>query len=178
MNDHLAGKVMRFLSYYCPLWFCISYNSFAYISVIRFLRRVQLLANSINSRDSQPRFEMKAISRLGWYPSILIFCHIWATINRIQNWVDPHNPSFVLFILHTISQSLMGFLNCVAYGLNSAVRAAWFERFPILKVLAVHGKDREGKFHKFENEMGSVVDLDSSEKSVSPPECARQSNSL
>ncbi|QDZ17997.1 G-protein coupled receptor [Chloropicon primus] len=168
-GEDIGGKIMRFIFYYAPLWFVIGYNVFAYVSVIRYLRRVQLLANSINTNaDSQPRFEMKAISRLGWYPCILIFCHTFATINRIQNWVSPHNPSFVLFLLHTCTQSLTGFLNCVAYGLNHAVRSAWFERFPFLKKLAVCGKGRENKFHKFENEMsvrgednGKDVPLDS-----------------
>merc|ERR1711904_49969 len=158
-SSTLAGKIMRFLCYYCPLWVCIGYNSFAYISVIRFLRRVQLLANSINSQDSQPRFEMKAISRLGWYPSILIFTHIWGTINRIQNWVEPHHPSFTLFCLHTATSSSMGFLNCIAYGLNNTVRAQWVEKFPFLKVFAMGwlcGGRQESKFQKMENEMGAV----------------------
>ncbi len=153
--DDLTGKVLRFVCYYCPLWFAIGYNTFAYVSVIRFLRRVELLANSINSTsESQPRFEMKAISKLGWYPSILIFTHAFGTINRIQNWVQPHSPQLWLFILHTITSSSMGLLNCIAYGLNSSVRGAWCERFPFLKIFILTRK--ENKFHKFESEMGEV----------------------
>lgn len=120
---------------------------------------MQLLANSISSQEkTQPRYEMKAISRLGWYPSILVFCHTFATINRIQNWVEPHHPSFALFVLHTISQSLTGALNCVAYGLNSAVRSAWFEKFPFLKALGACCGKQSNKFHKFENEMSTITD--------------------
>lgn len=181
-GDDLAGKIMRFLFYYAPLWVCIGYNSFAYISVIRFLRRVQLLANSISSQEAQPRIEMKAISRLGYYPSILIVTHIWGTVNRIQNWAKPHDPVFWLFFLHTIASSSMGLLNCAAYGLNGTVRANWCEKFPFLTKLAFWGgRAREAqKFHKFENEMGQMggigsdfeddqgSDKASSKKSVEP----------
>ncbi len=157
--DNLTGKILRFVCYYVPLWATIGYNSYAYISVIRFLRRVQMLANSIHSNDSrEPRFEMKAISRLGWYPSILIATHIFGTINRIQNWVAPTSPVFVLFALHTITSSSMGFLNCVAYGLNASVRMAWCDKFPLLNRLffpkAAAGAN---KFHKFENDPDSSV---------------------
>jgi hypothetical protein len=152
-ND-LEGKILRFICYYFPLWFTIGYNSFAYVSVIRFLRRVQLLANSMNENASQPRFEMKAISRLGWYPSILIITHSFGTVNRIQNWVEPHKPIFFLFLLHVITSSSMGLLNCLAYGVNQSVRAAWCERFHFLNRLNTLVERKENKFHKFENEMG------------------------
>mmetsp|Transcript_2240 Transcript_2240/g.5204 ORF Transcript_2240/g.5204 Transcript_2240/m.5204 type:complete len:324 (-) Transcript_2240:105-1076(-) len=152
-GDDNVGKVLRFVCYYIPLWFAIGYNGFAYISVIRYLKRLQRLAESMRNSTNQPQFEMKSVAKLGWYPLILVFCYLWGTINRIQNWVRPDNPIFWFFVIHTITKSLTGFLNSIAYGLNQSVRSAWWEAMPesIQRKL-----QKPSRFYKFEMEMGSA----------------------
>ena len=177
--DDLEGKILRFVCYYFPLWFTIGYNSFCYVSVIKFLKRVQLLANSMRDGSaSQPRFEMKAISRLGWYPSILIITHTFGTINRIQNWIEPHRPLFFLYVLHVVTSSSMGMLNCIAYGVNQSVRTAWCDKFPFLTSIIIKGVGKENKFHKFENEMGDMSSKDVSNLGDSGDTLDSNSNTL
>lgn len=150
-GDDLTGKILRFACYYAPLWFAIGYNVYAYYCVIRTLRRVQLLANSMRADANQPKFEMKAVSRLGWYPSILIFTHIVGTVNRIQNWLRPQSPVFWLFVSHTATSSLLGFLNSIAYGFNRAVRSQWHASLSGFRDRIRHRRTgRDEPFHRLD----------------------------
>lgn len=51
------------------------------------------------SADQQIRMT-KFVKRLVWYPAVLIAAWTFATINRIQNAVDPDNSIFILYLLH------------------------------------------------------------------------------
>ena len=42
----------------------------------------------------------KFVNRLVWYPVVLVASWTFATINRIQNAVEPDRPVFGLFLLH------------------------------------------------------------------------------
>lgn len=42
----------------------------------------------------------KFVNRLVWYPVVLVASWTFATINRIQNAVNPDHPVFALFLLH------------------------------------------------------------------------------
>ena len=42
------------------------------------------------------------------YPLNLLICWVWGTINRMQNWYHPGNPSFVLFLLQVLFGNLQG----------------------------------------------------------------------
>lgn len=51
------------------------------------------------SAEQQTRMT-KFVKRLVWYPAVLIVSWTFATINRIQNAVNPNGPIFGLFLLH------------------------------------------------------------------------------
>lgn len=69
------------------------------------------------SADQQMRMT-KFVKRLVWYPIVLITAWTFATINRIQNAVDPDNPIFGLFLLHvSCSPSTNSSrVSCLAHG--------------------------------------------------------------
>ncbi|CAN0539700.1 unnamed protein product, partial [Ectocarpus sp. 8 AP-2014] len=66
----------------------------------------------------------KFSKRLVWYPAVLIASWTFATINRIQNAIDPDHPVFGLFLLHTSLVAFQGFFNSLVYGSTDAVKAS------------------------------------------------------
>lgn len=57
--------------------------------------------------------------RLRFYPFIVTVCWGVASVNRVNNFIRPHDPSFVLHLLHASFMSAQGFFNAVAYGFTT-----------------------------------------------------------
>ncbi|KAG6555569.1 hypothetical protein Mapa_002804 [Marchantia paleacea] len=129
-TETTAGKVLRFMTFYVPLWGAILFNGAVYFQVIRMLKYATRMAVSMADRQRQveARPEMKAMNRWGYYPLILIASWTFGTINRIHDFVEPQNKLFWLYCLHISTASLMGLFNSIAYGLNAAVRRTLQER--------------------------------------------------
>ncbi|KAL2632491.1 hypothetical protein R1flu_003970 [Riccia fluitans] len=129
-NETTTGKLLRFMTFYVPLWGAILFNGAVYFQVIRMLEYATRMAVSMADRQRQAegRPEMKAMNRWGYYPLILIASWTFGTINRIHDFVEPHNKLFWLYYLHISTASLMGLFNSIAYGFNAAVRRTLQER--------------------------------------------------
>ncbi|KAG7024380.1 G-protein coupled receptor 1, partial [Cucurbita argyrosperma subsp. argyrosperma] len=81
--------------------------------------------------QSDARADMKALNRWGYYPLILIGSWAFGTINRIHDFIEPGHKIFWLSVLDVGMASLMGLFNSIAYGLNSSVRRAIYERLDL-----------------------------------------------
>ncbi|XP_054799215.1 G-protein coupled receptor 1 [Prosopis cineraria] len=125
-----TGKAIHFITFYMPLWGAILYNGFTYFQVIRMLNNATRMAVGISDRNyvSDTRDNMKAVSRWGYYPLILIGSFAFGTINRIHDFIEPDHKIFWLSFLDVGTAALMGLFNSIAYGLNSSVRRAICER--------------------------------------------------
>eukprot|EP00271_Cylindrocystis_brebissonii_P006505 TRINITY_DN19282_c0_g1_i1.p1 TRINITY_DN19282_c0_g1~~TRINITY_DN19282_c0_g1_i1.p1 ORF type:complete len:328 (-),score=66.66 TRINITY_DN19282_c0_g1_i1:751-1734(-) len=133
-NETLAGKVLRFVTFYVPLWAAILFNGAVYFQVIRMLSNASRMAANINetqrtSNNPSTTKVSSAINRWGYYPLILIGSWAFGTINRIHNFVQPHHPVFILYVLQIATSALMGLFNSIAYGFNAAVRRTIRDRF-------------------------------------------------
>ncbi|GAB4854005.1 glycolytic proteins transcriptional activator gcr1, variant 2 [Ancistrocladus abbreviatus] len=128
-----AGKVVHFVTFYLPLWGAILYNGFTYFQVIRMLRNATRMAAGMSDRayQSDARADMRALNRWGYYPLILIGSWAFGTINRIHDFIEPGHKIFWLSLLDVGTAALMGLFNSVAYGLNSSVRRAIYERLDL-----------------------------------------------
>jgi len=104
--------VMRFFQFYIPLWIALGFNIYAYVKVIKFIRKHL-------SRDMEVRF----IHRLKYYPLVLAFCWSFATVNRLYEIVGKE--IFILTVLHHGCGGLQGFLNAIVYGMNENVKQTW-----------------------------------------------------
>ncbi|XP_051129391.1 G-protein coupled receptor 1 isoform X2 [Andrographis paniculata] len=82
--------------------------------------------------QSDTRPDMKAINRWGYYPLILIGSWFFGTINRIHDFIEPGHKIFWLSVLDVGMAALMGLFNSIAYGLNTSVRRAIYERLDLL----------------------------------------------
>ncbi|XP_038720372.1 G-protein coupled receptor 1 isoform X2 [Tripterygium wilfordii] len=109
-----TGKAVHFITFYIPLWGAILYNGFTYFQVIRMLNNAT-----------------RALNRWGYYPLILIGSWAFGTINRIHDFIEPGHKIFWLSVLDVGTAALMGLFNSIAYGLNSSVRRAIFERLEL-----------------------------------------------
>ncbi|KAG6608331.1 G-protein coupled receptor 1, partial [Cucurbita argyrosperma subsp. sororia] len=128
-----TGKAVHFITFYMPLWGAILYNGFTYLQVIRMLDNATRMAVGISDRtyQSDPRADVKALNRWGYYPLILIGSWAFGTINRIHDFIEPGHKIFWLSVLDVGMASLMGLFNSIAYGLNSSVRRAICERLDL-----------------------------------------------
>eukprot|EP00270_Netrium_digitus_P019582 TRINITY_DN7753_c0_g1_i4.p1 TRINITY_DN7753_c0_g1~~TRINITY_DN7753_c0_g1_i4.p1 ORF type:complete len:303 (-),score=44.91 TRINITY_DN7753_c0_g1_i4:53-961(-) len=138
-NETMAGKVLRFLTFYVPLWGAILFNGYVYFQVIRMLSNATRMAANVMERNRQQSNAVSgskvsmAMNRWGYYPLILIASWMCGTINKIHNFVEPHRPLFWLYCLHIATSALMGLFNSIAYGFNAAVRRTLrdkIEEFP------------------------------------------------
>eukprot|EP00164_Ancoracysta_twista_P000108 GFYU01000156.1.p1 GENE.GFYU01000156.1~~GFYU01000156.1.p1 ORF type:complete len:321 (-),score=53.01 GFYU01000156.1:123-1085(-) len=121
--DRALGTAWRFVVFYIPLWATIIYNAVVLTKVLVVVNNVykaQEIA-SADAPDGRER-ELQVVRRLAMYPVILTVVWSFGTINRIQNSLDPDNPSFFLTVLHVVFMSLQGFFNFLAYGMTAAVR--------------------------------------------------------
>lgn len=129
----LAGKVVHFATFYVPLWGAILYNGLTYLQVIRMLKNATRMAAGMSDRAHQfdGRPDMRALNRWGYYPLILIGSWAFGTINRIHDFIEPGHKIFWLSFLDVGTAALMGLFNSIAYGLNSSVRRAIYERLDL-----------------------------------------------
>lgn len=129
-NETNAGKVVRFLIFYLPLWGAILFNGAIYFQVIRMLNYAARMAVEMSDRQRhvEVKADVKALNRWGYYPLILIGSWAFGTINRIHDFVAPHEQLFWLYCLDVGTSALMGLFNSIAYGLNSSVRRTLQER--------------------------------------------------
>ncbi|GJP29515.1 hypothetical protein CLOM_g16931 [Closterium sp. NIES-68] len=132
-NETVTGKVLRFLTFYVPLWSAILFNGVIYFQVIRMLSNATRMAANMADRQKQMQGPASskvssAMNRWGYYPLILIASWTCGTINKIHNLLEPHRPLFILYCLHIGTAALMGLFNSIAYGFNSAVRRTLREK--------------------------------------------------
>jgi len=68
--------------------------------------------------DEAKQAREKMMSRLKWFPALLIGCYTFATINRIYS-AATGDAIFGLSILHFLGIRFRGFFNFLLYGLNA-----------------------------------------------------------
>ncbi|KAG8381760.1 hypothetical protein BUALT_Bualt05G0006000 [Buddleja alternifolia] len=133
-TGRIGISVVHFITFYAPLWGAILFNGITYFQVIRMLNNAARMAVGMSERayQSDARPDFKALNRWGYYPLILIGSWFFGTINRIHDFIEPGHKIFWLSVLDVGMAALMGLFNSIAYGLNSSVRRAIYERLDLL----------------------------------------------
>eukprot|EP00743_Colponemidia_sp_Colp-15_P003637 GILK01003926.1.p1 GENE.GILK01003926.1~~GILK01003926.1.p1 ORF type:complete len:317 (-),score=26.39 GILK01003926.1:333-1283(-) len=116
----------RLVQFYIPLWITFAFNTTVYIRIVQVMR--SLFGRQQSMLESRQK-EMKVLRRLRLYPLVLVVCWISGTVNRIQNFIAPDHPIFVLYLLHILFGSLQGFFNSLVYGFTASVKTAISEAF-------------------------------------------------
>ena len=113
---YVEGTVWRVVTFYLPLWFVIIFNCFVYYKIIKNVKK------DANLLGSDTQLAQKLVQKLRMYPLILIFCYTLPTINRIYDFIQPHNMNFWLTFTAGVVMCLAGLLNAVVYGFTDTVR--------------------------------------------------------
>lgn len=113
IKNSTAGTVWRFFCFYIPLWAVCIYNLVVYAKV---RKRLQETAE----REGKLPDRVKRLTRLVYYPLILVVCYIFGTINRIVSIFS--RPVFGIVIIHAVGMSSQGTLNAIVYGMNPQVK--------------------------------------------------------
>lgn len=158
-----TAKVVHFVTFYAPLWGAIIFNGITYFQVIRMLNNAARMAVGMSDRaiHTNARPDMKALNRWGYYPLILIGSWAFGTINRIHDFIEPGHKIFWLSVLDVGMAALMGLFNSIAYGLNSSVRRAIYERLDLLpesvkrwlpRIAKIRGQQEESELLSLKNQ--------------------------
>ena len=110
------GNGFRFVSFFVPFyvaWFVV-------IVCYIWISRVAALAYA-HMRDEDKERSQRQLARLRWYPIIFVVLYIPATINRVYNWLSQ-DDIFLLFLFQVLTAPSVGFVNSIAYGLDTEVR--------------------------------------------------------
>lgn len=104
------GSILRWSSFYGILFFFFIWICYVYISLWCHLK-------DLPDKSKVPRM----VYRLWIYPLVLLICYGPASIRRVWNIVG--SPPYSLAVAHVCCASLHGFVNAIAYGRNSDIRA-------------------------------------------------------
>lgn len=107
IKDDLAGEFWRFFQFYFPLWAVMGYSINVYISMRGALATAKTNAYFKNT--------------LAYFPLILVFCWLPASVNRLQNVADQGRPLFWLYVMQVAFSNMLGFVHFVAYGCTRPV---------------------------------------------------------
>mmetsp|Transcript_30014 Transcript_30014/g.77434 ORF Transcript_30014/g.77434 Transcript_30014/m.77434 type:complete len:345 (-) Transcript_30014:247-1281(-) len=126
----LIGEVWRIINFFGPLWFGILWCAVIYSLIVQNVRITMSEARKSVGKtfDKRRKKDLKAIARLFAYPPVLIVGGSIGTANRIQNYIDPQSPSFLLAILEVSTLGLMGAANACIFLSNKTVKKALKKR--------------------------------------------------
>ncbi|OMJ89052.1 hypothetical protein SteCoe_8876 [Stentor coeruleus] len=114
--DH--GVIWRLVCFYAVLFFVIIFNLSVYGFVYGKIRQEIL---NIPDEEAQ-KVNRDLLTRLKFYPIILIFCYTTVTIMRMCEMFNSNINIFWFTLASGLSVSLLGLLNSIAYGLSKDVR--------------------------------------------------------
>ena len=107
--DDSTGQVLRFLTWYVPVWIIIPGLFVAFLVIITKLSWELRKWDPYNpSADRYRELIRREIKPLILYPFVFLLLNVFPSINRIQNAVAKDSPVFALYVLHSISSSLLG----------------------------------------------------------------------
>jgi hypothetical protein len=103
--------------FYAPIWILFLFNLVIYAVVgsmlFRASHRGQGTTGPMGKRETGVFRSYMVKAAL--FTGVAFLNWIWGTINRIQNFAEPRNPIYALFLLHAIFTPLQGAFNSIVY---------------------------------------------------------------
>ena len=107
--DDEVGQILRFLTWYVPVWIIIPGLFVAFLVIITKLSWELRKWDPYNpSADRYRDLIRREIKPLILYPFVFLLLNVFPSINRVQNAVAKDSPIFALYVLHSLSSSLLG----------------------------------------------------------------------
>lgn len=119
LRSNSDGHIWELVIFFGPLWTAFVINTYCYWEIRQYLG--QVLDELVGITDEERQEKHKVVSRLKWYPWVLLCCWLAGTVDCIYSFVKPEQPVFVLVLLHYALGSLQGTGNALVYGCNTTV---------------------------------------------------------
>lgn len=117
-ENYYIDQIWRGVCLYIPLWCVIVFNFYVYIRLIEFIY-------SMRDYTQDRMYRLKLIGKLRLYPVVLLVCYLFATCNRMLEFLlAKEGPSFWIAMMGAVISNLSGFINALVYGFTPAVRSA------------------------------------------------------
>jgi hypothetical protein len=117
-----------FIQFYAPLWMAAFAITYIYVCIICMLRGIVGRSGTMAVDPAVLRIR-EMISRLKYYPVILVVVWFWASVNRIYE-ISSGKHLFWLIILQRTFSNSQGLFNALVYGCGAAVRKAIWRSIP------------------------------------------------
>jgi hypothetical protein len=116
-----SGNAWQMVQFYIPLWI-------SFICILYFYKRVRVISRGLLRQFTEPDSEnirkAKLVSRLKYYPILLIINWLPASINRFALFGAEEDPVLGLYVIHVLFGSLNGLCNAIVFGLDRNVKRA------------------------------------------------------
>ena len=113
------GKILRFVTFYVPIWILIGVIFIVYlIIIVKLIWEVRKWDNYSSKKDMKKKRIRKEIKTLFLYPIFFLLVNIFPIVNRIQNAFVPDHPLFPLYLLHAISSPTQGLGFTILFVVN------------------------------------------------------------
>jgi hypothetical protein len=112
--------------------------------------------------ESQKQFLKAQVKPLKLYPFVYLLLSIFPAFNRIQNWMSPGQPHFWLYVLHSLSSPMLGFMNAAIYASNTD-KGFWNQcnMTNVKRAFRIGGGWRGGvQVFEQDNDLDSLIDDD------------------
>lgn len=115
------GSWMRFGLWYGPLVVLVAGLFGANIYIFRSVsEKAKQWQGTYNPEiQAEKDFLKQQVQPLKYYPMVYLGLSIFPLVNRIQNAVNPSTAVFWLYVLHSCSSPLQGFVNALVYASNT-----------------------------------------------------------
>eukprot|EP00439_Symbiodinium_sp_Y106_P086920 s244_g36.t4 len=123
IENTTLGTILRFTTFYLPLWLAIAYSLWVYWCVSQRLRKL-LEQVSVSNADDYEGNAFDYQKDLMYLPLILVFCWSPSSVRRLLDILFPHMGRSLLDYVCVFAGPLQGFLNALVYGATPAVRDA------------------------------------------------------
>lgn len=147
------ATLFRFGTWYVPVYVLILFLAFAYLYVfVKVLKQSGRWSGTYNAQTQHDNVMLvKEVKPLAAFPLIYLLMTIPTTIYRIDDAVHPQQlPSYVLLIVSSICNPLVGCLNAIAFAFYgeihallkwSKIKSAWKSRFAASTTNVTHNYD-------------------------------------
>ena len=117
-----GSKYENFLRFFCMYFWMLLFVMVEFVCfcivIIKVRKHIKYIEavgiNGTEDKASVKRYK-KQIYPLLCYPLVNMLLAVLTTSNRVQNWMYPDEPVFVLYLLHSIIHPFWGFCNAMMY---------------------------------------------------------------
>lgn len=133
IENTTLGTILRFTTFYLPLWLAIAYSLWVYWCVSQRLRKLLEQVSVSNADDYEGNAfdyqkdidrQRRSLRLMMYLPLILVFCWSPSSLRRLLDILFPQMGRSLLDYVCVFAGPLQGFLNALVYGATPAVRDA------------------------------------------------------